>query len=292
MNWRERPERLRRVLLFMPGDSLPKIEKGIALGVDSLIMDLEDGVAVNRKADARQTIAHALTTLHFGRSEPLVRVNPVGSGLESDDLAAVLPAHPAGIVLPKVESAEQVRWLSAQIAAQERESGWPAGEIRLLAIVETALGVVNLREIATSDPRLESLIFGAEDLAGSLGAVRTAAGWEVFYGRSAVVTHAAAYGLGAVDTLFTDFTDEAGLLADAKLSVQMGFTGKLAIHPKQIGPILAAFTPSAAELEAAEALIAAYEAHQAAGRGAFAYGGRMVDMPMIRAARRVLSRRP
>lgn len=138
--------RVRRCLLFMPGDDLHKIQKGISLGVDSIIMDLEDGVALNRKAEARATIASALHDLDFGRSERLVRINPVGSGLEHDDLAALLPLQPDGIIIPKVDRAEQVKWVAEQIGDRD---------IRLLVLIESALGLINLKEIAASDPHLE-----------------------------------------------------------------------------------------------------------------------------------------
>ena len=201
---------IRRALMYMPGDDRHKIEKAIGLGVDCICMDIEDGVAMNRKAAARETIVEALHALEFGRSERLVRVNPVGSSWIEEDLRVILPAHPDGLVIPKVGDAEQVRWVSQQALAVEREHGWLEGSIVLLALIETARGVVNLKEIASCDPRLQALIFGAEDLAGDIGAVRTREGWEIFYARSAVVTHAAAFGLQAMDMVFMDLknTDE------------------------------------------------------------------------------------
>ncbi len=265
-------------------------EKAATLGVDSICMDLEDGVAQNRKNEARAVILESLQKLDFGRAERLVRINPVGSGLEVEDLAAVLPGRPDGVVVPKVNTAEEIVWVSDQLAAGERARGWPAGAIRLLGLVETARGVVNLAAIAGSDPRLAALIFGAEDLAGDTGAVRTPAGWEVFYARSAVVTHAAAFGLQAIDMLNLDFRDISGLGAEARQGMEMGFSGKQIIHPNQVGPVLAAFTPTEKEIAAAQRLVTAHAAHQAAGTGAFALDGRMVDMPVVRAAERVLAR--
>lgn len=273
--------RPRRCLLFMPGDDLNKIQKGISLGVDSIVMDLEDGVALNRKAEARATIAAALHDLDFGRSERVVRINPIGSGLEQDDLDVVLPCRPDSIMIPKVEHAEHIHWLAEAIAD-------PA--IRLLAIIETARAIVNLREIAVVSDRLDALIFGAEDLAGDIGATRTKAGWEVFYARSAVVTHAAAFGLQAIDTLVIDFNDEAALIEDARLGAQLGFSGKLAIHPKQVPVIQNIFTPGDEQIAAAQRLIAAHDQQQADGVGAFALDGKMIDMPAIRAAQQVLAK--
>src|SRR3972149_5111843 len=130
--------RARRALLYMPGDDLYKIRKATGLGVDCICMDMEDGVATNRKVQARTTIREALNTLEFGKSERLVRINPVDSGLESLDLLEVLPARPDGVVIPKVDQAEQVQWVNEEISAVERSEGWPEGEICLIAIVETA----------------------------------------------------------------------------------------------------------------------------------------------------------
>ncbi|RMF39462.1 MAG: CoA ester lyase [Anaerolineae bacterium] len=280
----------RRALLYMPGDDMHKIRKGAALGVDCMCMDLEDGVALNRKQAARQTVAEALQTLDFGSTEYLVRINPVGSGLEEDDLAAVLPHRPMGIVVPKAESGEALRWVSARIAEAEGRYGWPAGAIRLIAIVETALGVVNLREIAAADARLDALVFGSEDFAGSVGAVRTPEAWEVFYARSAVVTHAAAFGRQAIDMVCADFRDLERVRREAEEGARLGFTGKQIIHPAQIAPVQQAFTPTDEAIAAARRLVEAFEAHQARGTGAFAVDGAMVDAPMIKAAQQILAR--
>lgn len=286
-------ERVRRALLFMPGDDRRKIEKGAALGVDAVIMDLEDGVALNQKPAARATVAAALREVDFGATERLVRINPFGSVFHEDDRAVTIIGHPDGYVLPKVEAAESLRAMDAWLSAAEREHGWPADGIALLAIVETALGVVNLREIAglaREVPRLAALIFGAEDLAGDMGALRTPDGWEGFYARSAVVLHAKAFGLQAIDTPYVQLHDETGLIAATEQALSLGYTGKLAIHPKQVAPIQRTFSPSEDEIRRAQALIAAHAAQQAAGTGVFQFEGRMIDMPMIRAAETVLAR--
>jgi citrate lyase beta subunit len=193
-------------------------------------------------------------------------------------------------VLPKVEDKEQVRAVSAWLLEIERAQGFPEGAISLLAIIESARGVVHLREIAASDPRLVALIFGAEDLAGDLGATRTSDGWEVFYGRSAVVLHAKAAGLQAIDSPFIHLADLDGLVAETRQALEMGYTGKLAIHPRQVDPIQTAFTPDAEAVERARRLIAAHDAQQAAGAGVFELEGKMIDMPMIRAAQTILDR--
>lgn len=285
-------QRLRRALLFMPGDSLKKIAKGAALGVDSIIMDLEDGVALNSKAVARETVLQALSSgeIDFGTTEKLVRVNRPHKGLQAEDVDKTIRGRPHGYVLPKVESAREIQQFSHTLLERELLLGFEPGEIKLLAIIETSRGVVNLRDIAHADQRLVALVFGAEDLSSDIGAVRSKAGWEVFYARSALVIHAVAYGLQAIDTPFVDLNNLDGLRDETRTAMEMGYTGKLAIHPNQVQPIVEVFTPSDAEIEAAQKLITSHNAHQESGTGVFAYEGRMVDMPMIRAAERVLAR--
>lgn len=273
----------------MPGDDLRKIRKATTLDVDCVCMDMEDGVALNRKAEARQTIAEALQTLDFGRSERLARINAIGSGFEAADLAAVLPARPDGIVIPKVEDAGQIRWVSQVIAGHEAQRGWPPGGICLLVVVESARGIVNLASIAAADPRLQAIIFGAEDFAGDIGATRTAQAWEVFYARSAVVTHAAAFGLQAIDMVYIDFNDLEGLQRESLEGARLAFAGKQVIHPNQVAPVQRAFTPSDEAIAYARRVIQAFEENQRLGKGAFALDGKMIDAPILKAAERVIA---
>jgi citrate lyase beta subunit len=277
-------------MLFMPGNDLRKIEKGAASGVDCVIMDLEDGVAFSQKDAARQTIRQALETLDFGKAEKLVRINPVGSALEIDDLKQTIEGKPDGYVIPKVESLEHIRLVDLWLSDQEQLHGWEPGRTKLFALIESAMGVVNIHEITQSSSRLQALIFGAEDLAGSIGAVRTPAMSEVSAARSLLVIYAKAYNLQAIDTPYIDIHNLEGLKAEAETARQMGYDGKLAIHPTHLPIIEAAFTPSTEEVERAQHLIAAFDTHQESGTGVFVFEGKMVDMPMIRSARNVLAR--
>jgi citrate lyase beta subunit len=281
--------RARRALLYMPGDDWKKITKALTLGVDCICMDMEDGVALNRKSEARGTIAKALQELDFDRSEKLARINAVGSGLEEKDIQAALPHHPDGIVVPKVESPEQLIWANDQIEAAELAHGWPIGSIRLIAIIESAKAVLQLPQIA-AHPRLDALVFGAEDFAAGVGAVRTKESWEVFYARSAVVTAAAAYGLQAIDMVSIDFKDLDVVRAEAEFGACLGFTGKQVIHPAQVTPVQEAFTPDDEAVAHARRVVETFEAHQAEGTGAYALDGKMIDMPLVKAAQRVLER--
>jgi len=279
----------RRALLYMPGDDRHKIQKTLTLDVDCICMDMEDGVASSRKEEARRTIAAALQELTFGQSEKLVRINSVGSGLETEDIQAALSFRPDGIVVPKVESLEQLQWASAKIEAAELAHGWPVNSIRMLAGVETARAILNLREIA-SHPRLDGLIFGGEDFAASIGATRTAQALELLYARSVVVTACAAYGLQAIDMVTVDFRDLERIRSEAQFGAQLGYAGKQVIHPAQVAPVQEAFTPEPAAIESARRLVEAYQASQQEGRGAFAVEGRMIDLPLVKAARNVLAR--
>jgi citrate lyase beta subunit len=282
--------RTRRALLYMPGDDLHKIEKAITLGVDSICMDLEDGVAYNHKTAARDTITKALNQLTFGDSERLVRINPVNSPFIEADLEITLPARPDGIVVPKVESASQIRWVSHQIAEVEEFHEWEPGKIALLVIVESAKGILNLTEISNADPRLDALIFGAEDLAGDIGATRTPESLEIFYARSVLILHAKAAGLQAIDMVCMDFSQPDRLRDEAMQGLNLGYTGKQVIHPRQIPIVQQVFTPGQDEIERATRLLEAYQDHLKNGVGAFAIDGKLIDAPVIRAAENVLQR--
>jgi citrate lyase beta subunit len=287
----------RRSLLFMPGDSLRKIEKAANWEVDTLIMDLEDGVAQNRKLEARASVAEALGRFQFGRRERLVRLNHISTGMVADEIAATVGGRPDGgrppdgYIMPKAEIAQDLHTVDVMLSVAERDQGLAAQSLRLFVMIETARGVMNLREIAGATPRLEGLIFGAEDLAGDIGSVRTKAAWEVFYARSAVVTAAAAFQLQSFDMIYADFNDPAGLEEESRFARQLGFTGKTCIHPNQTPIVNRTFSPSPEEVERARRLVAAFDEQQASGAGAFTFDGKMVDMPMLVAARKILARR-
>jgi len=266
------------------------MKKAAAVGADVVILDLEDGVAVSQKAEARQNVAAVLSEVDFGRIERLVRVNAPNSDLYGADLKAIAGTRVDGIVLPKVESAGQVQDLDNHLSMAERSYDLPDGTIRLFALIETALGVMNLKEIGQASRRLDGLLFGAEDLAADLRTSRSSAGWEVFYGRSALVTAAAAYGLEAIDTVYVDYRNTVSLEEDASFAQQLGYTGKMAIHPGQVEILNRVFSPSAAEIARAEKLVEAFRSHEAAGTGVFVMDDRMVDMPHVRAANHLLER--
>lgn len=279
----------RRALLYMPGDNWKMITKSITLGVDSICMDMEDGTAVNKKAEARATIAKALQELDFGASEKLARINSVDSGWEKDDIEAVLPYKPDGIVIPKVESFDHVEWASRIIEDAELKNGWQVNSIRILIGVETAKGILNLKEIA-AHPRLDAVIFGGEDFAASIGAVRTKDAIELLYARQAVIVACAAFDLQPIDIVTIDYKDLDALKAESEFGARLGFSGKQVIHPNQVPVVQEAFTPSAEAVAYARRIVETFEASQKEGKGAYSLDGKMIDMPLLKNAQKVLAR--
>ena len=282
--------RARRALLYIPGNDLHKIEKGAGLDVDCVVMDLEDAVSLNSKQEAREITAAALRSLDFGKSERLVRINTLYSELSEKDLDMIIPGRPDAILLSKTTQASDVTKLSEILLKYEQDAGWQEGSIKIFGVVETALGIINLKDICQSDPRLEVIICGGEDLAADFNAIRTRAATELFYARSAVVLHAAAFHLQAIDMVNADFTNTDQLYDEARQGMEMGFSGKQIIHPNQVEIVQRAFTPDQEEIEYALQIIARFDSNEENGQGAFALDGVMVDRPVVIRARQLLER--
>jgi citrate lyase beta subunit len=230
-----------------------------------------------------------LKEIDFGASEKLARINSVGSGWEKDDIEAVLPYRPDGIVIPKVESFEQVDWASKIIEGAELQHGWPLNSIRILIGVETAKGILNLKEIA-SHPRLDAIIFGGEDFAASIGATRTRDAIELLYARQAVIVACAANDLQAIDIVTIDYKDLDALRVESEFGAGLGFSGKQIIHPNQVRVVQEAFTPSEEAIAHAKRIVETFEASQKEGKGAYSLDGKMIDMPLLKSAQKVLAR--
>lgn len=258
------------VLLFTPGNRPERFAKAAASGADGVILDLEDAVSLPDKAAARATLVD-----YFSKNQTCgMRVNNIHTPAGVADLNALVTsgAKPAFVVLPKVESAFEVR-LYAQLL-----------KLPLLATVESARGLEAATEIANADPLVQALAFGGADLAVDL---RAELAWEpMLWGRGRVAQAAATAGISAIDVPHVALDDEAGLRSDAVRVKAMGFSAKLAIHPKQVGPLLEIFTPTAAELERAAAIVAAYDK---AGGNVVEYQGKMVEGPIVKSAQRLLA---
>jgi citrate lyase subunit beta/citryl-CoA lyase len=278
-----------RSMLFVPADSERKLAKAGGAGADALILDLEDSVLPERKAAAR-TMACDYLRAHAGGTPLWVRINDLTSGELLKDLAAVLPARPAGIVLPKIRGPEDVTTVANYLEVLEEVHGIAAGGVAMVALVtETPSAVLRMGELVrTSMPRLTGFGWGAEDLSSALGAgdPRLADGaWRPMYvhARSQCILAAHALGIEAIDTVYVNFKDSAGLLAACEESRYDGFTGRFAIHPDQVPFINQAFTPGPDELALAHRIVAAF----AGGAGAVSIDGKMYDIPHLKAARRL-----
>ena len=284
-----------RSWLFIPGDSDKKLGKADGAGADALILDLEDSVAPEAKPVAREKVlAHLLARPRAGRASELwVRINPLDDAA-LPDLAAVMAGNPDGIMIPKTNGAGDVAKLSHYLDAFEAAHELPAGSTRILPVAtETAAGTLKLLEFADRVlPRLIGLTWGAEDLSTALGAstnLDPAGGWALVYrlARVQVLLAAKAAGVAAIDTLYVDFRDEAGLRQTSTQAAEEGFSGRIAIHPAQVAPINAAFAPSEAAVAHARRIIAAFDAQP--GAGTVGLDGRMIDIPHLKQARNQLA---
>lgn len=279
-----------RSYLFVPADSEKKLAKASASGADALIVDLEDAVAADSRPAARRNAAAFLAERHA--PDLWVRINPLDSPDALDDLNAVMPGRPAGIVLPKPYGAGDVRKLAGLLDALEKEHGLQAGATRILPIVtERPAALFRLHEYEDASQRLAALTWGAEDLAAALGASAsrgTDDRWLAPYelARSLCLIAAAAATVPAVDTVYTDFRNADGLADYVARARRDGFEGMLAIHPGQVGTINATFVPSAEEIEQAQQVVALFAANPDAG--ALAMNGRMIDRPHWVQAKRIL----
>ena len=287
-----------RSWLFVPGDSEKKLGKAVATGADILILDLEDSVAAENKAAARELTgtwlaAHREQVTGGKRIGRWVRINALDSRQWREDLLAVLPGAPDGIMLPKSAGPESVQQLSAEIYELESRSGLAPNAVKIMPLVsETAAAAVSIpRYAGVAMPRLAGLTWGAEDLSAALGATRKRdkdGRWtDTFrYARTQTLLAAHASGVIAIDTLHADFADTKGLKRAAEEARADGFAGMLAIHPAQIEVINAAFTPSEEELDEARAIVAAFKENP--GAGTLQIDRRMIDMPHYKLALRVL----
>jgi citrate lyase subunit beta / citryl-CoA lyase len=291
-----------RSLLFSPGSRPDMMAKARRSGADGLIFDLEDAVAPSARAAAREAVAAALTEEPAAAPDrpapasPLVfvRVNHPSTGELEADLDAVVGAGPFGIVLPKTETAAEVAALDEAIGVREKRAGRPPGAIVLLPLVESCLGLRFTYEIAKASPRVVGLAFSSGedgDFMADLDGQWTPAGEAMLYPRSKLICDTRAAGLSwPVDGVFMQVDDEAALAEECRLARRLGFAAKMAIHPRQLSAIHAAFTPTPEEIAFAKGLLAAFEEAQASGSGAFRFQGLMVDKANVRRAEQVLAR--
>ena len=277
-----------RSLLFAPGNHARRVEKALTLAADGVILDLEDAVAISEKVATRAIVTQALEARRSGRL--YIRVNGLGTDWCHGDITAVVGRGLDGIILPKVEHAHELRTADWLIGALERERGLVPGAIDLIPIVETALGISNLKDICRSGTRTKCLAFGAGDLTSDMGMVWTASEAELLPFRSACVMESRAAGMEPpLDTVWADLRDMEGFVASARHAAALGFQGKMCIHPDQVAPANAAFTPDAAAVAQAKRIVAAFDEAEAKGLASIQLDGQFIDYPIVQRARRVLA---
>nr|XP_036880806.1 citramalyl-CoA lyase, mitochondrial isoform X3 [Manis javanica] len=265
----------RRAVLYVPGNDEKKIKKIPSLNVDCAVLDCEDGVAANKKNEARLRIVKTLEDLDLGPTERCVRVNSVSSGLAEEDLETLLQSQvlPSSLMLPKVESPEEIQWFSDKFLfyLKGRKLEQP---MNLIPFVETAMGLLNFKAVCEETLKagsqvglfLDAVVFGGEDFRASIGATSNKDTHDILYARQKIIVIAKAFGLQAIDLVYVDFRDGEGLLRQSREGAAMGFTGKQVIHPSQIAVVQEQFSPSCEKIKWAEELIAAFKEHQQLGK--------------------------
>ncbi|HPS67806.1 MAG TPA: aldolase/citrate lyase family protein [Holophaga sp.] len=280
--------RLRRTMLFVPGNNPAMVKDAHIYGSDSIIFDLEDSVSPGEKDAARLLVRCSLEALDYGPTERVVRINALDTPWAGEDIRAMVAAGIEVVRLPKTESAEDIRKLEGLVAEAERTFGRPAGSVRLMAALESPLAVINAYEIAKASPRMVAIALSAEDYVTCLKTTRSREGVELAEARGRIVIAAKAAGIMAIDTVFSDVADEEGFAREVALVKQMGFDGKSVINPNQIPVVHAAYLPRKEEVLKARRILQAAEEAEARGSGVTSLDGKMIDKPIVERARRVL----
>lgn len=284
-----------RAVLFVPGDRPDRIVKALATPADAVAVDLEDAVAAPEKAAARTRTAETLSGITDGSGPGLfVRINPLETAEAEEDLSALPPVLATrcltGLIVPKAGSAPALARLGARLTALERAAGATPGALCVVPVVETARAVLESFALATACPRVRTLLFGTLDLAAELGVRPSAGGAELAHARSQVVLAARAAGLtGPLDGPWASLDDEEGLLRSSRAARELGFTGRVVLHPRQVGPVRRAFAPTDEELVRAREILAADRAARERGVGAMRLpDGTFVDRPVVTRAAALL----
>lgn len=280
-------DRLRRSMMFVPGNNPGMIRDAHIYGADSIMFDLEDSVAYTEKDAARLLVYNALRSLNFGSRETVVRINDLSSGLGIEDLEAVVRAGVQVVRLPKTDSAQDVIDCEREIARIERESGIPVGTTGMMAAIESANGVLNAAEIARASNRLIGIALGAEDYVTDLKTTRSD-GIELLFARCMILNAARAAGIAALDTVYSDVNNEEGFLAEAMLIKKLGFDGKSVINPRQIPVVNDVYAPTEKEIQKAKEIVWAAREAEEKGLGVITVRGKMVDKPIITRAERTI----
>lgn len=281
-------QRLRRTMMFVPGNNPAMMQDAFIYGPDSIMLDLEDSVTMAEKDAARLLVHHALKTIDYGNTEMVVRVNPLSTPYGRKDVEAMVKAGVHVIRMPKTETADEIVELEREIEKVEREIGC-LGRTRIMAAIESTLGVVNAFAIATASKRMMGIALGAEDYCANLKTQRSPEGNELLLARQTIVVAARAAGIDALDTVYSNLNDMEAFRKEVELIKGLGFDGKSIINPRQIEIVNEVFAPKPKEIEKARTIIAAIREAEQRGTGVVAVNGKMVDRPVVIRAERTIN---
>jgi citrate lyase subunit beta/citryl-CoA lyase len=279
---------LLRTILSVPGNRENMLEKSKHLHADVILLDLEDSVPNEEKARARAIVKEWLPKIMGNGSKVYVRINPLDGGLGQDDLGSVIIRGIDGISQPKPSTGQDIRKVAEMLTRLEKERGLPDGHVRILPWIETSLGLINAYDIASSSPRINGIIFGANDLVLETGMIRSEEGYELLYPRTKIVIAARAAGVSAIDTPYNNFKDEPGLKRETNIARKLGFSGKFVIHPSQIDVVNRIFRPTKEEVAYAKQVVTVFEEARAKGFASASLDGKMIDIPIAQRALKIL----
>ncbi len=275
-------------MLYIPGNNPAMIQQGGIYGADSILLDLEDAVALNQKDAARTLVRNMIKVTDFYHAEVCVRVNHLSTPFGLADLEEIVPLQPSAIRYPKTESPEEVIELLKIIERIEDRHGLAHDKMTIHAMIETAMGVQNVFNIASKFSRIDAITIGGQDLTADMNIIYTPDGTGIDFARKRIIMAAKASHIDVIDTIFPDVNDEEGLRKETEYARKIGFTGKAVINPRQIDIVHEVFTPTAEEIRKAYHIIKEFKANSAAGIGVFAIDGKMVDAPIVARAEYVL----
>lgn len=275
-------------MLYIPGNNPAMLLHGSVYGADSLLLDLEDAVALNQKDAARNLIKQMIKHIDYGKTEVCVRVNHLDTPFGMEDLKAIVPLQPDAIRYPKTESVEELQRLITLVEEIEDEHGLPHDKMTIHIMIETALGVQNVFDIAKYSKRVDAITIGGQDLTADMNIKSSKNSSGIDLARKMIVMAAKANRIDAIDTVYVDIDDEEGLIKETEFIRQIGFSGKAVINPRQIDPIHEIYTPTDEEIRKAYRVVKEFNKNKAKGIGVFAIDGKMVDAPVVTRARYVL----
>ena len=281
-------EKLRRTMMFVPGNNPGMLQNADIYGADTIILDCEDAVSIAEKDSARNLVYHAIKEMNY-QTEVAVRINHISTPYGWDDLELILGAKPDLIRLPMAQDADEIKQIDAFITKAEEKHGFEPGSIQMMAAIETPRGLRNAYDIASASPRMVAIAIGAEDFIANLKTSRSASGRELVVARGQLILAAREAGIQCIDTVYSDVNNEEGFKNELQLIKELGFDGKSVINPRQVPIVHQFFTPTEKEIDYAERVLAAYKEALAKNSGVISLNGKMIDLPIVARAERTLA---